>query len=216
MPLVVLFVPPWSRPSRSRYCRSLTSSRDTPSWGRAHGQLTAHSPPPAPLYTTPAPGSPAPGQHVAKGAGTSTRTHFPSWVFLMMNRTTLLTSMKRMRRPMSPPTTPTMISVTVLSASTTAGEKVLRGLRRGAGSSQLHSPPSKAASPSTSRQPTAEGHEPKPCPSGMPTTSKKPGHPMKHHNCELRWGQCGFASPPPQCRLRGKGALAGTYSSGPP
>lgn len=31
MPLVVLFVPPWSRPGRSRCCRSLTSSPDTPS-----------------------------------------------------------------------------------------------------------------------------------------------------------------------------------------
>lgn len=55
------------------------------------------------------------------------QTHFPSCVFLMMNSTTLLMSMKRMRRPMSPPTTPTMMRVTVLSVSTTAGQKGLRG-----------------------------------------------------------------------------------------
>ena len=99
--------------------------------------------------------SPRPRPRAALPHG-STRTHFPSWVFLMMNRTTLLMSMKRMRRPMSPPTTPTMMSVTVLSVSTTAGEKVLRGLRRGAGSSQLHGPPRKAATPSTSRWPAAQ------------------------------------------------------------
>lgn len=48
---------------------------------------------------------------------------------------------------MSPPTTPTMMSVRVLSVSTTAGQKVLRGHRKRAGSSQWHGAPRKAVTP---------------------------------------------------------------------
>lgn len=71
---------------------------------------------------------------------------------------------------MSPPTTPTMMSVRVLSVSTTAGEKVLRGLGRGAGAPSC-TPAPKSSDPLPHG---AEAHEAEPRPSGMPATSRTP------------------------------------------
>ena len=54
---------------------------------------------------------------------------------------------------------------------------MLRGLRRGAGSSQLQGPLEKQQPLCRPLAHGTEGWAAKPCPSGMPTASKEPGQP---------------------------------------